>query len=221
MKSKKIGVIGGAGPLAGIYMIERMIKYAQTTYGCYRDSDFPEIILLSYPFSDMLCTQVNAKKIRAELSACMDKLKNSGAEQIIIACNTLHAFLPEPEKTKNMLTVLRDKMHELKLSNPTVLCSNTSAQYQIHKKYFNCDYPTTDLQTKIDTLIEEVLRGKNGTYLVLALEEIIGKIKNSIILLGCTELSLLTNEISIKNKTIIDSTELIACDVINRFYCSE
>ena len=51
MKFKRtIGLIGGLGPFAGAYALNRLFEMAASDYGCEEDEDFPEIILSSVPF---------------------------------------------------------------------------------------------------------------------------------------------------------------------------
>jgi len=57
-----IGIIGGAGPLAGALLFEQIIEICQKDYGCIRDFDFPSINLVSFPFSEMLCGDVDQEK---------------------------------------------------------------------------------------------------------------------------------------------------------------
>jgi aspartate/glutamate racemase len=45
MKFKRtIGLIGGLGPFAGAYALNRLFEMAASDYGCEEDEDFPEII---------------------------------------------------------------------------------------------------------------------------------------------------------------------------------
>ncbi len=78
MKPKSIGIIGGAGPQAGAFLLERVLSISSKTYGCYRDSDFPKIFLISFPFSEMLSPILNTAKLRDELSECLSQLRHNG-----------------------------------------------------------------------------------------------------------------------------------------------
>ena len=49
-----IGIIGGAGPMAGAIVMENIIEICQKKYLCRHDYDFPKIILVSVPFAQML-----------------------------------------------------------------------------------------------------------------------------------------------------------------------
>jgi hypothetical protein len=42
MKPKSIGIIGGASPLAGAFLLKRILSLSGEVYGCYRDTDFPQ-----------------------------------------------------------------------------------------------------------------------------------------------------------------------------------
>jgi len=97
MKPKPIGIISGAGPLAGAALLDRILYLAGSTYGCYKDGDFPKIFLLSFPFSEMLSPEMDIAQLQKELSSCLSQLRKSGAAVLAIACNTLHAFLDENE----------------------------------------------------------------------------------------------------------------------------
>ncbi len=50
MKPIPIGIVGGAGPLAGAALLERIFSLSGSLYGCYKDADFPKVLLLSFPF---------------------------------------------------------------------------------------------------------------------------------------------------------------------------
>lgn len=79
MKPKPIGIAGGAGSLAGDYLLERSLTLSGTVYSCYKNSDFPQVTLNSYPFSDMLGVNIDFDQIRKELSECLAKLRKDGA----------------------------------------------------------------------------------------------------------------------------------------------
>ena len=67
MKPKSIGIIRGAGPLAGAFLLKRILSLSGEVYGCYRDADFPQIFLISFPCSEMLCPDMEVAKLRKGL----------------------------------------------------------------------------------------------------------------------------------------------------------
>lgn len=72
MKPKSIGIVGGAGPLAGVFLLERILYLSGKRYGCHKDADFPKVFLISFPFSEMLCTDIDSAKLKKELGECLD-----------------------------------------------------------------------------------------------------------------------------------------------------
>src|ERR1700722_4519650 len=88
----KIGIIGGAGPLASALLYQKLLE------ACYikEAKSMPEIVLLNYPFTRCLSQseeQAHYAITRSELQYCIDQLAAYGVEQAVIACNTLHLFL--------------------------------------------------------------------------------------------------------------------------------
>ena len=87
--SNAIGIIGGAGPMASASLYSTILEFCQKAYRSSDYNEFPEIILISYPF-----TRGDADKIRSDLSSCFHKLKAAGASVFCIASHSFHGFLP-------------------------------------------------------------------------------------------------------------------------------
>ena len=64
MKGKTIGIIGGAGPLAGATLLQRVLTFSQSLYGCYRNSDFPKVLCLE-------------AMLKSELKLCLKELRQN------------------------------------------------------------------------------------------------------------------------------------------------
>ena len=92
MKPKSIGIIGGAGPLAGAFLLDRVLSISSKKYGCYKDADFPEIFLISFPFSEMLSPNLNIAQLRKELRQCINQLRQNGAAVLSIAWVYLYSL---------------------------------------------------------------------------------------------------------------------------------
>jgi aspartate racemase len=198
-----IGIVGGAGPLAGTFLAERIFRLAQERYGAHYDRDFPELHLLSYPFSDMLSPQVERAKIAKELFSCLQRLRNSGAKILAIACNTLHLFLDDiPDDLVHLPNEVGKKLQG---TIPLVLCTSTSAKGALHRQFFPCLYPDEKTQRQVDRIIDEILQGKEAAATLIAL---IQQQTEPAIVLGCTELSLV--KLPKLEKTILDPLEIAA-----------
>lgn len=219
MKPKSIGIIGGAGPLAGAFLLERVLSLSIKTYGCYRDSDFPKIFLISFPFSEMLSPIINSAKLRSELSECLNQLRKNGASVLAIACNTLHAFLDEKDDLNDLVHLPRILAKEIPLSEtPLVLGTSTSAQFGLHKQFFPCAYPDSQTQKQVDSIIDQILQGTDKKIVIERLEKLLQEQAERTVVLGCTELSLFTTDLSILNKSIIDPLEVVANKILEKSF---
>ncbi len=80
-KDYSIGIIGGAGPMAGALLFKKIIARCQKKYNCVHDEDFPEIILLNVPFAQMLKQNTkyqNELMVREQLLGSIKFMNSSG-----------------------------------------------------------------------------------------------------------------------------------------------
>lgn len=218
MKPKPIGIVGGAGPLAGSLLLERVLTLSGTLYGCRKDADYPKVTLLSYPFSEMLTTTTNIPRLRSELRECLNQLRGGGASVLAIACNTLHAFLDESDLV-GLVHLPRETAAEIPSSDvPLVLCTTTSALFSVHKEFFPCMYPDVNTQEQVDAVIEMILCGSDRQKAVQHLSTIIRRQANCTIVLGCTELSLYKKYLPACGKNIIDPLEAAAKRILQESF---
>lgn len=219
MNPKCIGIIGGAGPLAGASLLERVLRRASSQYGCYKDADFPKVYLLSYPFSEMLTPEMDVLQLRQELKECLSQLRKSGAEVLAIACNTLHAFLDENEKDPDLIPMPAAIAAAIPAGeSPLVLCTSTSRRFGLHKRTFQCVYPDIFTQLEIDEIIDQILKGADQQKIEEKLLAILKTQENGTIILGCTELSLFSNRLGGAKKIIVDPLDLLAKEILDKSY---
>lgn len=219
MKPSPIGILGGAGPLAGAALLDRILSLCGSAYGCYKDADFPKIILLSFPFSEMLTAEFDAAQIQNELRFCLDQLRKNEASILAIACNTLHAFLDENEDLADLVHLPRLLAAEIPIFDPPlVLCTSTSVRFGLHKRFFPCLYPDVETQQEVDRLIDQILRGANQQTILIELIKVIQAQNAGTIVLGCTELSLLAKRLPSGNKRVIDPLELMAENILKQSF---
>ena len=205
-----IGIIGGAGPMAGALLFQKIIEISQKEYFCEQDADFPHIHLINYPFSDMLTTEKNETALKQELQICFSYFKNTGVSIAAIACNTLHSFLPPLPKGIQLVHMIKETaifLQEKQWENPLILCSHTAAKSRLHAHYFPCRYPKASVQEAIDIAIGKITMGDysddHGTIIDSLQEE-------GPIILGCTELSLLHDKRPLRLKNFCDPNLIVA-----------
>ena len=204
----KVGIIGGAGPMAGAQLFQKIIQICRAKYGCRNDADFPYIMLLNYPFGDMLenphCTKT---LIQQQLNDCFLQLKNNEIELAVIACNTLHEFLDSKEGVPlvHLIEETGVSIQKRGIDKTLVLCTTTSAQCKIHRKYFDCSYPENSAQKKIQELIYKILSGsqcREDAHMLVDLLNTEDASRNSgkkmALVLGCTEFSVFNEQFPLK-----------------------
>ncbi len=219
MKPKSIGIVGGAGPLAGVSLLERVLSVSGSVYGCHRDADFPKVFLISFPFSEMLSPEMDVGQLQKELNECLNQLRKNGAAILAIACNTLHAFLDENEDLTDLIHLPRALAMEIpQTETPLVLCTSTSMQFGLHKRFFPCVYPDSQTQSQVDKVIDQILKGTDQQTIIQELLQIVQAQSANTIILGCTELSLFTKHLSSCNKRIIDPLEIVTNKILEKSF---
>lgn len=200
-----IGIIGGAGPIAGRLFFDYIIAWYQKELGAWQDQDFPSIVMVSYPFSDMLSVGHDKNSIKDELKQVVEAIPS---KYFLIACNTLHCFADGELPANRWLHLMKLTAEALSKTeskqNPLVLCTTTSRNHRLHQEYFDCVYPNIETQPEIDYIIEKVLKGKHGVSDSQQLYKIIQEETDPSqdVVLGCTELSLLVAEYPFARKLV-------------------
>lgn len=196
MIGKSLGVIGGAGPMAGILLCEYIISVCQNLYGCKDDHDFPLLVLRSIPFHSMLTDDFETRraKLQGQLKEALMALKDS--DKVVIACNTLHAFLDsKPSNLISLIDITQSYLSNKNIQKPLILGTTTSKTNKVHP-FIGGVYPNTKNQLAIDKVIDWVLSGKSleeaKEFFIEVVERCLMDSKDSdAVVFGCTELSVL------------------------------
>lgn len=223
MNRYKIGIIGGAGPSAGSLFFEQIIRYCQKKYNCKKDDEFPHINLINFPFSDMLSNKTDNEIIKKELYACIDELIKSDCKIIAIACNTLHAFLPNKLtnhiKLIHMIEETRKAIQQKVDQKPLILCSSTSAKYSLHYNFFDCVYVDEEHQKMLDAMILQITEGKKIKTISQNLSFFLEKVhQKKPVILGCTEFSYLNEKFPLARNHIYDPSRITSERMIDIYF---
>jgi aspartate racemase len=158
-------------------------------------------------------------KLQQELSECLEQLRKNGASVLAIACHTLHAFLDQKDELSDLVHLPHTLAEKVLLSdNPLVFCTSTSMQFGLHRQFFPCIYPDVQTQQEVDGIIDQVLKGADKSIVLEKLEGLIQAQNGNTVILGCTELSLFSAQLSVPNKLIIDPLELVAIKLLEKSF---
>lgn len=218
MNRKKIGIIGGAGPSAGSLLFNKVIEIFQRKHGCKQDFEFPHMLLLNFPFSDMLSKEKCDSLIKNELIECFNLIEKNEIDIVAIACNTLHAFLPALPPQVQLVHMVEETKNAIEgqcRTPPLVLCTTTSSEKKLHRNYFSCDYPDVTLQIILDRMIADITLGAD---LEIISKELSQLLPYGPILLGCTEFSYLHEKMPFSSRVIYDPNAIVAEKIADLYF---
>lgn len=228
--SPKIGIVSGAGPLAGSDVLAKVFKNAAQMYSAIEDSEYPDLLLLNHGIEgvDNIGTLNNA--FEKEIIEMVQQLEAQGANIIGIACNTAHIYLDKikikPETTLVNLIEMVSVVAKETAQNYLLLTSSTSKQHKLYQGYLN-KHGVSFQETSIEQqkLIDKAI----GLVMAYKLEEA-GKLLEKVlasaekggfksIIAGCTELPIaIANCIDWKGLSVIDSNNELAKALLKKYY---
>lgn len=219
---KTIGILGGMGPEASAELYSKIIKLCQKKYNAKLDEDYPPMIIYNLPAPQMIDDLRNKDKLFFALIDGVKKLENAGADFIVIACNTVHYFLPDLQKNVSIpiLSIIEEVAGLLvknKIKKIGLLATITTIKQKIYENRLrefgiSIIVPDEQSQRKVLSIIRKTIAGKSTERDRLFLKSLIEKLKSKgaqAIVLGCTELPLV---ISQKDSPIplVDTLQILA-----------
>ncbi len=221
--TKKIGIIGGLGPLATTHFLNLFFYNYQKFYDPKRDQDFPEIsVEFACHTPDRTAYLIGKSNQNPAISMInsLKKLEYLEADLIAIPCNTAHFFFEELEKQKlgetkiiHMIDEAAKFCYEAGYTKPLLLATIGTFISGLYEKSFSkfgieIKVPNEPDKAAIMNLIySEIKVGKTNS---VGLSNITAKYQNDcdVCILGCTELPLISSTIKMP---VIDPM-LILCN---------
>lgn len=228
---KPIGILGGMGPEASVYMYKTLIEKAITEFGAKNNEDFPEIILYSVPVPDFISSEARQNEASAMLIDRTKQLNKLDVSCIGIACNTAHLLLPELQKESSIDfismidTVVNKTLKDKKLSlgilgTPTTIRTKLY-QRALEEKGIVVYLPDKQKLNKLEEIIRNVIKNEIQNEDKVALQGIADSLVDrgaEAIILGCTELPLVFPK---KYKVLVyNSVELLSSALLQKYYNS-
>jgi aspartate racemase len=231
---KKLGIIGGMGPEATVYLFSKIIEL---THASIDQEHIPIIIDNNTQIPDRTGYIVNqGESPLEELLKTAVRLQKMGSEILAMPCNTAHYFYSEINEVIdipfiNMIEISVDYIHRNFGGNIDVGLLATEGVYasgiydKACKKYsIKIIKPDEGQEKSLMEIIYAIKRGSKTDFSDILLK-ILKEYKNKgieVIILGCTELPILfsklifNEEIKFLNQEYIDTTELLAKAIIDQ-----
>jgi aspartate racemase len=216
----KLGIIGGAGPLASALLYRSILEkyYTNSIF------DIPIIIVVNFPFTRGLTREESSEHedlLKEEVQMCVNTLSTCGVAIAGLACNTLHLFLDQVDlKGIRFLHMPKEVIKQIKqcgMHRILILGSQTTiARRLYHQSQFETIAPNENEQVLVDDIIDKIIQGKIDQHDAEILSNLIFQIHKREnlegVVLGCTELPVLHHKYPIQCKPLLifDSIQILA-----------
>ena len=222
---KTIGILGGMGPEATAYMYSLIIKHTQVE----KDQDHIRVVIFSNPEIPPRTDSILGKGPSPAplLTEGIQKLKDAGADFVIVPCVTAHYFLPEvlAQTGVPFLSLLDESLHWAQENIPGLkkvgLISSTGALHSrlFQNKFGPAEIEVLTLDEEDQQSVMEAIFGVHGIKagytsgrskdLIIHAAEYLVETGAEAIIAGCTELPLVlkTEDISVP---LIEPMEILA-----------
>lgn len=219
-KAKTLGILGGLGPMAGVYFYEKVT--ALTKAEC--DQEHINVLLTGFADTPDRTAFILGKSTvdpTPRMIECAQTLERAGADLIAMPCNTAHYFYDAVAGSVKipMLNIIRETLKLAKdkgaskigiLATEGTLAAGTypfaAAEFGIA-----CAAPTPEEQAVITSIIyNEIKRGKRPD--MRAFYRVANRMLDDgcdLLVLGCTELSLLERDYHLGGR-FVDSIDALA-----------
>lgn len=224
-----VGVIGGVGPMATVYYMQRVIE--MTKAGCdqehinmlvFNDCDIPDrtaFITEKSPDNPLPVMVEDAKRLEA-----------AGCEFVVIPCNTAHYFYDELEQAVGIpvVNIVEETIRYAKARVQDLSCVGIMATtgtivtgtYQKYAERAGLSFAVPD-EDEQDLLMQIIYDGVKAGKPVPRAD--FDRVANHLrakgaqcLILGCTELSVLKRNLPINDPDVLDSIDVLASETVRR-----
>ena len=220
---KKIGIITGSGPEAGIDLWSKLLAANRKIHGNrFRgDLDAPDVTILS---ESALGLSMELAENDRTVWQCLRQAAEAIAQRVdyyAIACNTLNYYQPQLEalqlsaKFVSFADAVTGFVKENRIERVALLGARPVtdlgpwSHYRTLAEHVGIELPKPALAEQLHQLIYDVkTRGGNDDGIRRRFAEILSGLESRTVLLACTELPLIPMDVG--NRQVVDVTELVA-----------
>jgi len=220
MKKQTLGIIGGVGPLATMFIGEMIVRRTKAT----KDQEHLHTIIdndTNIPDRTAFILDNTKENPVPVIVADAKKLASVGADMIAIPCNTAHTFYDDivegsPVPVLHMIRETAKRAYDLGAERVGILATTgtlTSRMYQDALEEFGITpvVPEDTMKEKVMSIIYDYVKaGKDVSKEDWQpIEEAMLALNCDRIVLGCTELSIVNRDLKLSDK-YIDSLIVLA-----------
>lgn len=221
---KKIGLIGGMGPLATADLFQKIIL-ATTAHS--DQENIPILIDNNTAIPDRTAAILGTGESPVpEIMRSVNRLTDQGAEVLIMGCNTAHYFLPWilPKLRIPFINMIEETVVFCKnsgLKKVGVLASEGTYAGKIYhreleKHSIHLIEPNDAQKEIMQNIIYDGVKAGNITYETTPFKQVLKEMRSrgaEAFILGCTEIPVAVKMYQIKEK-YIDATQILAASAV-------
>ncbi|MBE6013894.1 MAG: amino acid racemase [Lachnospiraceae bacterium] len=216
---KKLGIVGGLGPMATVYFMELITDMTQADV----DQEHIEIFMHSRPQipdrTKFILGESNENPLPMILEAC-DGLIKSGADVIAIPCITAHYFHDDLMKLEkpfvNSLVETATYLKDRGITKAGLMATDGTVRSGLFQKVLNeygieCITPSIEGQKKVMSLIYDNVKAGRAID-TESFRDVKYELRHEgaqVVLLGCTELSIIKRDADV-GPGVLDVLEVLA-----------
>lgn len=218
---KKLGILGGMGPYATIDFIKHIYDL---TPGVTKESDHIHILTdinISIPSRTRSVLYNEDSPVDGMIEA-INGLEKMGADVISVPCNSAHYFYDDVTSAiripwLNMIEEVKIFLGKMDIKSATILGGFVTVNKQIYKDDEIDFYYLNDSDNEFIYEIIEHIKSQNHDLIDLSkLREVISVIKSEAIILACTELTEIIDDINQPGYLFIDTNMVYAMSIISK-----
>jgi len=228
--SELVGVIGGVGPLATAYFLDKVVRLTQAE----RDQDHVDLVVFNHAsIPDRTAfvvgdSEANPGPVMAEDAR---RLEAFGAEFLVLPCNTAHTFTEEIARAVAipLLSIVGETIDEAQrrvpgLARAGILATTGTVRSGVYHRALTERgvepvSPGDGDQDAVMRIIYEQVKAGRPVDLE-ALRTVVGRLADDgaqVVLLGCTELSVVAHDADLlADPFYVDSLDVLARATIVR-----
>jgi len=228
--SELVGVIGGVGPLATAYFLDKVVRLTQAE----RDQDHVDLVVFNHAsIPDRTAfvvgdSEANPGPVMAEDAR---RLEAFGAEFLVLPCNTAHTFTEEIARAVAipLLSIVGETIDEAQrrvpgLARAGILATTGTVRSGVYHRALTergiepVSPGDADQDAVMRIIYEQVKAGRPVD--LEALRTVVGRLADDgaqVVLLGCTELSVVAQDTDLlADPFYVDSLDVLARATIVR-----
>lgn len=224
-----VGVIGGVGPMATVYYMQRVIE--MTKAGC--DQEHINMLVFNdcdIPDRTAFITEKSPDNPLPVMVEDVKRLEAAGCEFVVIPCNTAHYFYDELEQAVEIpvVNIVEETIRYAKARVQDLSCVGIMATtgtivtgtYQKYAERAGLSFAVPD-ENEQNLLMQIIYDGVKAGKPVPRAD--FDRVANHLrakgaqcLILGCTELSVLKRDLPINDPDVLDSIDVLASETVRR-----